>query len=224
MLGFVGAFLVFGALFYVTFILRTSAEASQAEDRLKAEWGTNEVLPKLPFYISLTKPLLKGAYLDTAVGFWKTASLENYKRKIVAAGLNRIFDEKEFVASKFWLCVMACAVALLMKLFASQPPPAFFLVGGVVMMFFLPDIHIHSVKQNRHLEIRFAMPYLVDLLTLSMEAGLDFLGAVSKVVERAKPSPLVEEFSILLKDIQLGKTRGEAHEKSMHLLATSFEK
>jgi tight adherence protein C len=208
-LGFVGAIFVFGALFYVTFVLRTGAEASQAEDRLRSEWGSNEVTPKTPFYISLTRPLLKEAYLDMATGFYKPAMLEGYRRKIISAGLLKLMSEKEFAAAKFWLTVGTSVFALLMYLFAEEPPPPTFLLGAVILMFFLPDIHVNSARQNRHLEIRFAMPYIVDLLTLSMEAGLDFLGAVAKVVDRAKPSPLVEEFSILLKDIQLGKTRGD---------------
>ncbi len=209
MLGIVGMALVFGAFFYISFILKTSAEASQAEDRLREEWGTNEIVPKTPFYIGLTKPLIKDAYLDMALGFFKEESLASFKTKIISAGLYKIMNEKEFAGAKFWLTMMVATISLLLKLFATDPPPVMFLAGFIAMAFFLPDIHIGSARQSRQMEIRFAMPYLVDLLTLSMEAGLDFLGAIAKVVERAKPSPLVEEFSVLLKDIQLGKTRGD---------------
>lgn len=54
------------------------------------------------------------------------------------------------------------------------------------------------------------MPFIVDLLALSTEAGLDFVGAIGKVVEKAKLSPLVEEFSQLLKEIKVGASRQEA--------------
>jgi tight adherence protein C len=50
----------------------------------------------------------------------------------------------------------------------------------------------------------------VDLLALSTEAGLDFLGAIGKVVEKARPSPLVEEFAQLLKEIKVGASRQDA--------------
>jgi tight adherence protein C len=50
----------------------------------------------------------------------------------------------------------------------------------------------------------------VDLLALSTEAGLDFMGAIGKVVEKAKPSPLVQELEMLLKEIKIGASRAEA--------------
>jgi tight adherence protein C len=55
-----------------------------------------------------------------------------------------------------------------------------------------------------------AMPFIVDLLALSTEAGLDFIGAIQKVVEKANPSPLVEELEQLLKEIKVGASRSEA--------------
>jgi tight adherence protein C len=50
----------------------------------------------------------------------------------------------------------------------------------------------------------------VDLLALSTEAGLDFVGAIGKVVEKARPSPLVEELEQVLKEIKIGSSRAEA--------------
>jgi tight adherence protein C len=58
--------------------------------------------------------------------------------------------------------------------------------------------------------VKRAMPFIVDLLALSTEAGLDFVGAIGKVVEKARPSPLVEEFEQVLKEIKVGSSRAEA--------------
>ena len=54
------------------------------------------------------------------------------------------------------------------------------------------------------------MPFVVDMLALSIEAGLDFIAAIAKVLEKAPPSPLVDEFEILLKEIRVGSSRAEA--------------
>jgi tight adherence protein C len=54
------------------------------------------------------------------------------------------------------------------------------------------------------------MPFIVDLLALSTEAGLDFGAAIGKVVEKARPSPLIEELSQVLKEIAVGSSRSEA--------------
>ena len=54
------------------------------------------------------------------------------------------------------------------------------------------------------------MPFVVDLLALSTEAGLDFIGAIQKVVEKAVPSPLIDELEQALKEIKVGSSRAEA--------------
>ena len=54
------------------------------------------------------------------------------------------------------------------------------------------------------------MPFVIDLLTLSTEAGLDFIGALQKVVEKTRSGPLVDEIQRMLQQIQLGTTRAES--------------
>ncbi len=55
-----------------------------------------------------------------------------------------------------------------------------------------------------------ALPDFLDLLTLSVEAGLDLVGAVRKVADRFEPGPLVWEFRAFLQDLTVGKSRSEA--------------
>ncbi|NCN27912.1 type II secretion system F family protein [bacterium] len=205
----VGALLIAGAIFYIVFNTQQAMESSQAEGRFASEWGGDKDAFVLPFYIALTKPLLRGAYLDIATGFWKSESIDQYHKKLVSAGMGKHISGEQFVGAKFWFGLIVALFMILIALFSKEPPPPMFLGGAAILAFFLPNIHLNQTRTSRQVEIRFAMPYVIDLLCLSMEAGLDFLGAVSKVVERAQPSPLVEELSILLKDIQLGKTRAE---------------
>ena len=62
----------------------------------------------------------------------------------------------------------------------------------------------------RHRAVARALPYGLDLLTLSVEAGLDFPAALAKVVDKGRSGPLAEELSVVLKELRLGKTREEA--------------
>src|SRR5262249_9760906 len=52
----------------------------------------------------------------------------------------------------------------------------------------------------------------LDLLTLSVEAGLDFGAAVSRVVEKGRPGALREELSAFLGEVRMGKSRADALE------------
>ena len=86
---------------------------------------------------------------------------------------------------------------------------AWSLVFALFGMYY-PLIWVNDQVKKRHLQISRALPYSLDLLTLSVEAGLDFTGALAKVVEKGKTGPLREELQIVLKQLKMGKTREEA--------------
>jgi tight adherence protein C len=73
-----------------------------------------------------------------------------------------------------------------------------------------PLIWLRDKVKWRHHAITRALPYNLDLLTLSVEAGLDFAAALGKVVEKGRKGPLCDELSITLRELKLGKTREEA--------------
>lgn len=210
MLLLTGAFLLGASIFYIVYTTQKAAETSNAEDRFEVNWGSQEKPFRPPFYLLFTKPLLRGAYLDIAKGFWKEEATKAWQKKIVSAGLGRHISAEHFVAAKFWLTLIVAAFMFLNYVFSAEAPPLWFPVGAVLLAFFLPNIHINQLRTERQRQVRLAMPYVVDLLALSTEAGLDFMGSISKVVERAPSSPLIEELSTVLKDIQLGKSRAES--------------
>lgn len=82
--------------------------------------------------------------------------------------------------------------------------PLFLLFG-----MYYPLMWLNDQVKKRHLLISRALPYSLDLLTLSVEAGLDFTAALAKVVEKGKPGPLREELQLVLKQLKMGKTREE---------------
>jgi len=73
-----------------------------------------------------------------------------------------------------------------------------------------PLLWVDDQVKKRHLLITRALPYNLDLLTLSVEAGLDFAAALAKVVEKGKVGPLRDEMSLVLKQLKMGKTREDA--------------
>jgi tight adherence protein C len=90
-------------------------------------------------------------------------------------------------------------------------PPLFVFVLGLIG-FFLPEMHCKAMKKMRVLSVQADMPFFIDLLALSVEAGLDFFGAIQKIVDKAAgtDSVLAEEFKIVLKDIKIGSSKSDA--------------
>jgi len=92
--------------------------------------------------------------------------------------------------------------------------PAAALLGA-----FYPILWLRDCGKARQHQIARALPYDLDLLTLSVEAGLDFAAAIGKVVEKGRKGPLCDELSVMLRELKLGKTREEA----LRNLAASVE-
>ena len=74
---------------------------------------------------------------------------------------------------------------------------------------YIPWFVIARIETARIREIKKSLPDIMDLLVVSVEAGLSFDMALMKVVEKYKGS-VAQEFQKVLKDVQLGKTRKEA--------------
>jgi tight adherence protein C len=75
--------------------------------------------------------------------------------------------------------------------------------------FVVPQFWLSSKVSKRQKAMRKSLPDLLDLLTVSVEAGLGFDQAMQKVIERMK-NPLTEEFDRMLQEMKLGSTRKDA--------------
>ncbi len=105
---------------------------------------------------------------------------------------------------------LALSVFLYMQGIITNP---LILVCIVVLSFFIPDYYITKRIKDRADAIRISLPGVVDLLTLCVEAGLDFMSAFEKIITKQKwgeKDPLVEEINLMLGEIKLGLNRRDA--------------
>ncbi len=155
---------------------------------------------------------LRRVILIRISGFNERVFSKPYQQRI-ALQLSMAGNPSELVAPEFiGLQEVSLAAFVLVALFFNATvdmpfiyDPLFWALG-----WFYPWIWLRDQVKKRHHAITRALPYNLDLLTLSVEAGLDFAQAVGKVVEKGRQGPLVEEFRLMLKNIKLGKTREEA--------------
>ena len=90
--------------------------------------------------------------------------------------------------------------------------PAFGFLGGIAFAgigFMVPEFWLSRRIKRRQKGILMAVPDTLDLLTISVKAGLSFDGALSKVVEKTM-GPLADEFRRALAEIRVGKARRDA--------------
>ncbi len=102
--------------------------------------------------------------------------------------------------------------ALLGVLFGLRYGPVWVLVLGAGLAaagFFLPDLLVYNTGLKRQDAIRKSLPDALDMLTISVEAGLAFDAALAQVA-RNSDGPLAGEFYRVLKEMQIGKARADA--------------
>lgn len=74
----------------------------------------------------------------------------------------------------------------------------------------IPTIWLKTRIDNRKRQVLRALPTVIDLLILAVDAGLDFMIAVRRVVQRSRPGPIVDELFQLWREVQMGRVRRDA--------------
>jgi tight adherence protein C len=132
-------------------------------------------------------------------------------RLIVLAGNPPAFTAERIVAFKIVFGIAGLVVGLML---AQLLPFTGFLKVGVVALlaltgYTIPSAAIAARASKRQKEIRKALSDTMDLLTISVEAGLGFDAALGQVV-RNVPGPLSDEISRMLQEMQIGVSRTDA--------------
>ena len=127
--------------------------------------------------------------------------------KFRQAGGVKNFTVDLFLAAKELSAVIGVILYLLLfKIPTSGPSLAAMLVIAT-MGWFVPNLILNGHIKDREKNIIRELPYILDLLTVSVEAGLDFMQAVERVVKVLKKGVLVQELGVMHKGLQMGDSR-----------------
>jgi tight adherence protein C len=145
-----------------------------------------------------------GTYNERLV---KPAWRDKMRRKFTAMGRPEIKTQDFLAHQEIWALFFLLLGMMLLDILRR---PVWQAVPFGIFGWVFPYIWLSDQIKKRQMSISRALPYNMDLLTLSVEAGLDFQAAMGTVVEKGMPGPLLEELNIVLNEIRLGKTRAEA--------------
>jgi len=129
--------------------------------------------------------------------------------RLLAAGLAQRISPSSFLAIKGGTMVGAVLVGLLLAALISFASAIILVPVLGAIGFVGPDFVLSSRISKRRELVRSALPDALDLLAVSVEAGLGFDGAVTKLTEHMD-GPLVEEFGLMLSEIRMGESRQTA--------------
>jgi len=136
---------------------------------------------------------------------------EALRAKLAAAGWSRKITPEEAAGLKIVLPLAASLAVLGVATVGVISMPVGALGGlcaGAVAYIGLPFAIDLRVRGRRD-KIVAGLPTVLDLLTLSIEAGMSFDHALQRLVKRLR-GPLIDELALMLRDIQLGTSRAQA--------------
>ena len=202
--------LVLGGLATFMFI---STIFNSKNEKAQLSWASNdEPVQSKNAVINFSRPLVHQFTLQHALKIKNEDYRKRVRKWILTSGLSRELNEDEFIGLQIlWGVLFPVLLTILnfsLELGFSWPV----LIGLGLIGFYLPQIHAKGEKKRRELSVRADLPFFIDLLALSVEAGLDFFSAIQKIVDKSRgtDSVLSDELGTVLKDIKIGASKQQA--------------
>lgn len=212
-------YIIMGGIFLSVFLLLLSVGLIVAERKKRQE----TIISKLSFYSmeegkevkipSFFERVIMPVLTRMAGGIRRVSPrgvTESTKHKLELAGILETVGVNVYLMIKFVIAIVVLIIVVLVMVFLEfSLMVSLILVTLIPISYFLPDIFLNNKINSRQEEIRRALPNALDMLTITVEAGMGFDIALSKVADNIKGS-LGEELNKMLKEMNLGFSRREA--------------
>lgn len=188
-----------GAYSLLKLVLRTRPKESE-------EWRDPP-----PIIYKLFKPIVRLFAGDMR----KVMSENKYARiqtRLSAGGMNYAIMAEEFQTLKLVCAIFCILIAAILFRSDSQlsAEVKLFLVVLGPLGYLYPDIWLRDKIAYRRRRVAKEFPFLLDLLVLSMKAGLNYSTSLGQAISSLPEGPVKDEFGKLLREIRAGKVRREA--------------
>jgi len=237
LLAFLAAIAVFGLLYF--FLIVRMAPKSKLQSRLRSLERTDSDLQRAQIPMNLTDISFRERVL---LPFWQAIERRivqiapremkgMFEHKIMLAGRQHVWRVEVFLC--IWILFLAGGIVLAW-LFVWKHELVFVqsvmcLLLGAGLGAAMPISFLNLMIQQRQGKMRRQLPEVMDLLCVSVQAGLSFDAALRKIVERMK-GPFIEECARMLRDVRMGMLRYTAMQnlarrcelEDVHLFVTAI--
>ena len=207
------AILAAGAVLLITY----GVAARPSEDAVQARLSQLVVQPKTleemelqqPFFERVMRPTIQR--LSRAGKRQEGGAIARIDAKLEKAGYPGGLRGADWVGVKLLALIGFAILGFLLGFLLMGVPilGLLFAVVGAGIGYMAPEFWLGRRIRSRSFEMVLQLPDCLDLLTISVEAGLGFDAALSKVVEKME-GPLVDQFRQALAEVRMGRPRREA--------------
>lgn len=191
---------------FVTVIMTNNTD----KDLLSWASGNEPIKSKSPL-VNSSRTLVHNFTLQHAIKIRNPGYRKNVENLLLTAGLSRELNVDEFIGLQILWGLMFPVLVGILNFALGLDLPWLLVIGFIPVGIYYPHLYAKTEKNRRANSVRRDLPFFADLLALSTEAGLDFIGSIQRIVDKAPDGNiLAEELGIVLKDIKLGSSRADA--------------
>lgn len=164
-----------------------------------------------PLIYKLFKPVIR-LFSAEMRNVMSDANYSRTQNRLSAGGVNYAVMAEEFVTLKILCMLSAALISFVLYQSDNQfgTEVKLFLVVLVPMGYWYPDIWLRDKIAYRRRRVAKEFPFLLDLLVLSMRAGLNYSTSLGQAIASLPNGPVKDEFGKLLREIRAGKVRRDA--------------
>ncbi len=211
--------LILGSVFSAMFLLAHALIPDEAQIAARRRLGVEDdeerpgkvsLLRWLrPLYKSMV-PLIYADLVPSSVGNYFDGFRNRIQPKLISANLRDEISPDEFIGFKFLMTFLIPLLVVYLggTLGFSIPSLLWPLIAAAG--YYFPDGWLYERIKLRRKAIVRDLPYTLDLITLSVEAGLDFIASIQRLTERTQENALMIELGHMLREIRLGTSRADA--------------
>lgn len=202
----VSALLLLVGLWYVT---RPATLQRRLSPLAVAPRSLEELELQQPFGSRVVRPIMN-SMANLVTRFAPQSYVDGLRHKLVLAGNPKGWEARDFLAVVAFASLVLGALGILVGARVSNPAAGLlFSVLGFAIGAYLPNVWLRGKVGSRRKSIQRALPDALDLLRISVEAGMGFDQAIQKLVSKWD-NALTVEFHQTLSEMRVGKSRREA--------------
>lgn len=174
-------------------------------------------LDPLPLWLKLCWPLVRIFAYYIGSNF-PVETLDKLDERLQKTGVGYLMNAEEFIGVRIVSALFQMfAAILLMDL--MQDHRIIWPLFGLLFGYYFPEIWLNDTRKKREKEVIRALPVFLDFISMSVEAGLNFTGALIQAMDKVPRGALYNEFSIVMRDIRAGLSRADALQRMSDRLA-----
>ena len=206
---FIIAFLFFQTALGVIFRSREVVQI-RLDNIAKQDLRNNDNELSKPLFARVLRPMLDGMN-RTVFKITPKEIITSLEKKVEMAGNPKNLTVKDWIniqlITVICLPVITAGIGFYMNFHAKGIVSA--IVIEIIIGLVIPNFILGKKITDRQKQIQNTLPDVIDLLTVSVEAGLGFDAALAKVTDKM-PGPLADEFDTVLQEIKVGKQKRDA--------------